>query len=62
MHLPDYVKAQALNPEWDKAGRVHDWRNHVPEHIRLIWGTLSDELKLDLAAWADILADREQWD
>jgi len=63
--LDDTVRYQALDvdgPEWGKAGKIHDWRNHVPDHIRAIWGTFSDEHKLALAAWADGLADQEEWD
>jgi hypothetical protein len=30
--LPDDIPSTDLDaPEFENAGRVHDWRNHVPE-------------------------------
>ena len=50
-----------LHPKWDEAGRVHDWRNHVPEHIIEKWDDLSDEIKHDLYLWAEQLSSDEHW-
>lgn len=50
------------NPEWDKAGRVHDWRNYVGKEVQAMWATFSDEQKQALYKQADDIAGREDWD
>lgn len=50
------------NPEWNKAGRVHDWRNYVCDLFRDIWEDLSEESKLIIAVMANERADGENWD
>lgn len=61
-----YVSAEdaknGIDPCWKKAGRVHDWRNHVPEEVQKAWATFSPEHRSLLVDWADGLADREEWD
>ncbi len=51
-----------IDPRWEEAGRVQDWRNHVPEHIKCKWEEMSDSLKHDLYLWAEELASAEEWD
>lgn len=34
------------DPEWDKPGRSHDWRDSVPEFVIAFWPLLSLEAKL----------------
>ncbi len=50
------------NPEWEKADRVHDWRNHVPNHVKLAWSSFSKEVRQHMFAWARAEAARERWD
>jgi len=50
------------NPEWEKAGRVHDWRNHVGEETQKLWATFTPEQKRALAKDAQELADGEKWE
>jgi hypothetical protein len=50
------------DPRFDEAGRVHDWRNYVPDLLKNMWAGLPREAKI-VAAW--ITADRaraEDWD
>lgn len=49
-------------PHFDKAGRVHDWRNHVGENARRLWLTFTDEQRRALAQDADDSASNEHWD
>lgn len=49
-------------PEWDKAGKVHDWRNHVPQNVRNLWDTFTIIQLKALYAWAYNLAMEERWD
>jgi hypothetical protein len=51
-----------LNPKWEQVRRVHDWKNHVPEHIQKKWDSFDDTLKKDLYLWAEQLADAEEWE
>ena len=52
----------ASNPEWDKAGRVHDWRNYISEKVQSIWGTFTLEQQIALMDQADDRAGSEIWD
>jgi hypothetical protein len=51
-----------LDPKWEEGGRVHNWRNYVPENVRAIWDTFTPNQKLVLSLWADDFAGRENWD
>ncbi len=50
------------NPEWENAGRVHDWRNYISEEIEAMWDTFTDEQKAALYRQADAQASAEDWD
>jgi hypothetical protein len=60
--LVERVKEQALNPEWHKADRVHDWRNHVSENVKALWPTFTNEQKFALVEQAEECAGNEHWD
>ncbi len=49
-------------PEWEDAGRVHDWRNYIAGIVQAMWPTFIDEQKQALAISAQEAADREEWD
>lgn len=49
-------------PQWQEAGRVHDWRNHIAEEVRDIWDDFTPEQRLVLANAAYELASNEEWD
>lgn len=50
------------DPDWDKAVRVHDWRNHIADIVRAMWHSFTDEQKQALAISAERIADAEEWD
>lgn len=52
----------AINPDWENAGRVHDWRNYIDDDLRAIWDTFSDAQKIAIAKSAQRQADNEEWD
>lgn len=54
--------SEYLTPDWNGGGRVHNWRNHVGEHVRAIWHTFTDEQKRVLACEADDRASDEEWE
>jgi hypothetical protein len=58
----EYEIARAMNPEWKKVGRVHDWRKHVPKEVQAAWDTFTYTQKLLLYRWADDLASSEEWE
>lgn len=49
-------------PDWEGAGRIHDWRNHVGENTKHIWNTFTREQKYAIMLDAERLADYEEWD
>ncbi|MGF6309482.1 hypothetical protein ABIB82_003920 [Bradyrhizobium sp. i1.8.4] len=49
-----------FQPDWDKATKIHDWRNHVPDKIKQTWATFTVEQRMALVEWAQHLANIEQ--
>lgn len=47
---------------FDRAGRVHDWRNHVPEIVKSVWGNLAAFDRALVAIVAEQAADSEEWE
>ena len=56
------VPFDALRPHWSKASKVHDWKNYIGEELRSEWNAFTDRQKMMMAANAQLLADREDWD
>jgi hypothetical protein len=50
------------NPEFEKANRVHDWRNHILQEFQDNWKHLSLNEKKLLVIMAQHHADAEEWD
>lgn len=50
------------DPRWGDRGRVHDWRNYVPDAIRDNWDSLSEETRLVVYCMAEQQASAEEWD
>jgi len=50
------------NPQWEKARKTHDWRNHVGWRTQEIWHSLTAEQRLAIAQDAQAAADREEWE
>lgn len=49
-------------PDFDKAGKVHDWRNYVGLRVRELWGTLTPAQQMAIAIDADDRAREEDWE
>lgn len=62
IQLDDYLREQAMNPEWEKTTTVHDWRNYASEEIKRLWSTFNEEQKLALVEMFDETARYEHWD
>lgn len=50
------------SPEWQYAGRVHDWRNYISEELQAMWGTFTPAQQKAIRDNAQEMADREHWD
>jgi len=48
--------------DWDLGGRVHNWRNHVPDSVQIMWPELSREARIVAFICADASSDAEIWD
>ena len=44
------------DPDWNAGGDVRKWRTHVPEPVRAIWSTFTNEQRIALYGWAEELA------
>lgn len=63
MEDPDYdLPVNWRDPKWREASRVHDWRNYIPDPVKVRWATLSEETRLIVSCMAQQRADREVWD
>lgn len=49
-------------PQFDKAGRYHDWRNHVGERTKALWASFTADQRRAIALDADELASDEHWE
>jgi hypothetical protein len=58
----DVDRMLAKLDDWEHIGRVHDWRNHVPEVVVDAWDSLPIEAKLVAFATAESEAQAEQWE
>lgn len=50
------------SPEWPNTGRVHDWRNYIPDLIRDAWSDLSLDARACCFLIASASSDAEHWD
>lgn len=49
-------------PNWNEAGRVHDWRNYISDELRAVWHTFTPEQQVLIGENADDIAGNEEWD
>lgn len=47
---------------WKAGGRVHNWRTHVPDEVRVLWPTLSNGGRMCIALMAENEAENEEWE
>lgn len=57
---PEDILATVDNVAWNRAGRLYDWRNHVPFSLREAWSGLSPDARLAVFAMACELASSEE--
>lgn len=62
LHIDQKAMDKLIQPDFASAGRVHDWRNHVPGTLQAIWGQLSYESRLIIYYMAEDAAMREEWE
>lgn len=61
--IPQNVPLEELeNPDFENAGRVHDWRNHIDEEVKQQWDRLTLEERAIAYLSAENDADNEEWD
>lgn len=58
--VPETVEFET--PVWTDGGRVHNWRNHVPEHVQLLWSTFNIDQKFAIYMMANATANAEEWE
>ena len=61
-HSADFHFEAIDDPQFDKRGIVHDWRNHVPKAFRDHWGELSDDARFAIYAICEWAAHNEEWE
>ena len=49
-------------PDWEAAGKVHEWKNYIGEELQAMWQTFTDDQKQALARKAESSASAEEWD
>ena len=56
------VVERIQNPNWEKVGKCHDWRNHIEEWVQKNWESLSLETRVYAIAVAEQQARKEVWE
>ena len=51
-----------INPRFDEARMIHDWRNHIPDQIKDCWPGLSIQAKIVAYTMAEKQAEAEEWE
>lgn len=51
-----------LEPDFEGATKVHDWRNHVGDSVRTLWHEFTLEQRAAIAIDAEARAESEEWD
>ncbi|ECD9611583.1 recombinase RecA [Salmonella enterica subsp. salamae] len=51
-----------LSPQWDRADKVHDWKNYATQELMLVWDSFSLEQKIIIAELLDEIASGEEWE
>ncbi len=54
--------ADILRLSWPNVGKVHDWRNYIPDAMRERWLTLSPDACVAAYILAERIASYEDWD
>ncbi len=60
--VTEHRMSQIRDPNFERAERVHDWRNYVGEATKSLWHTFTDEQKAAIALDSDDRAGREEWE
>lgn len=50
------------DPDWEKGGRIHNWRTHVSREVRAIWGSFTSAQRRVLYQHFESLAENECYD
>lgn len=59
---PSLALADLTAPAFDRAGRICDWRNYVPDAVRAMWDTLPLLTRAAVYVTAQAGASAEEWD
>lgn len=57
-----YESEDIVNPQWESGGRVHNWKNYVPDDLKDIWHKFSKEQLIVLVETFDTIASNEEWE
>jgi len=58
----EYSLVKFENVDFSKVGRVHDWRNYVPDKLKEDWKDLTERERKLVFIIAVEGASREDWD
>lgn len=56
------IRDMLNNPQWENTQRIHDWRNYIPQEIRKLWDSLSEDSKMMAYYIAEEVATKEDWE
>ena len=54
--------ADLVEPDFENARLVHDWRNYVPEAVRAVWAGLDETGRIAVYLTAEARASAEEWE
>ena len=56
------VPADFESPNWDKGGKVHNWKRYADPGLREVWPSLSSTQKAAISSSLKAVAYSEEWD
>jgi len=59
---PNAILQKLNSPNWNEGGRVHNWRNHIPEVVEKCWEQLPLAARVVAYVMAEKQASMEEWE
>ncbi len=56
------MKTDYIYPDWDKGGKVHNWKNYVSDELKALWEEFSEKQRIVLGENFDSIASDEEWE
>lgn len=56
------VPSDWMNPDWERASKVHDWKNYASSEMKEAWDSFHSYYQKLISQCLQEIADKEEWD